>query len=343
MESETPLAGVSEASTPDQRTQGHGQPSSKATPIFIPSESSGQGLNMHHLELLHQFVSSTYTTFSPDKSVHHVWQGPVIRMALSHPFLMYEILAISALHLAYSRPANSTWYYTRSTELQSQALKLFNSVQRAVDASNCGPVLMFSSLLGLHVLADPSRTIGLNSHQYLDHVIHCIMLMRNVQKLIIHDWYDALRESELKPIFDVWQPPKPYHVPQPCLNLVQLTENWNVGVEVKEAYDQAIERLHWTYAVSKVPNENHTTVRWLLAWPIQLPEAYQEHLDQRRPEALVILAYFAVVLIFYKNCWIVGDSGQFLIKAIASHLGPHWAQWMKWPLTFVKNPTTGDT
>lgn len=220
-------------------------------------------------------------------------------------------------------------------ELQTQALNSFNSVQREVDASNCATVLMFTSLLAVHVLADPSRTVGLDANQYLDHVIHCIMLMRNVQKLIIHDWYEYLRETELKPIFEVWQPPQPYQIPQQCLDLAKLTDNPDLAEPAKEAYDQAIERLHWVFAVSKVPYERHNTVRWLLGWPIQLNAAYQERLDQRRPEALIILAYFAVLLLFYKDCWVVGDSGQFLIKAISAHLGPHWAHWMAWPLSLI--------
>jgi hypothetical protein len=284
---------------------------------------------------LHQFVTSTYKTFSDEYGVQDVWKISIVRMALSHPYLMYELLAISALHLAYCRPESSPWYYTRSTELQTQALNSFNSIKREVDASSCGPVLMFTSLLAVHVLADPSRTAGLDSSHYLDHVIHCIMLMRNVQKLVIQDWYEYLKNSELKPIFGVTPPATPYRIPQPCLNLAQLTESSDLGDQAKEAYDSAIERLHWLYAVSNVPNETYTTVRWLLAWPIQLSGAYQDQLNQRRPEALVILAYFAVILRFYKGCWVVGDSGKSLIGAISAHLGPHWSKWMEWPLSFL--------
>ncbi|OCT54929.1 C6 finger domain protein [Cladophialophora carrionii] len=305
------------------------------TPTFPTSDTSDPALNMQHLELLHQFVTSTYRTFNDNDEVREVWRTSIVWMALAHPYLMYELLAISALHLAYCRPESSPWYYTTSTELQTQALNSFNSIQRAVDASNCAPVLMFTSLLAVHVLADPSRTVGLGTSQYLDHVIHCIMLMRNVQKLVIRDWYDHLKKSELGPIFGVTQPEKPYQIPQPCLDLAKLIEHSDLGDQAKEAYNSAIERLHWLYAVSNVPNENYTTVRWLLAWPIQLSGDYQDKLNQRRPEALVILAYFAVMLRFYKGCWVVGDSGKFLIESISAHLGPHWREWMEWPLSFL--------
>ena len=336
LESESSTATVSASSTPDERT---GELSlSNVVPDYTPSEPLESNLNMQHLELLHQFIIKTYKTFSTDDSVQDIWKGSVVRMALSFPYLMQELLAISALHLAYLKPEHSTWYYTRSTELQSQALNSFNSVQRDIDASSCAPVLIFTSLLAVHVLADPSRTMGLDSNQYLDHVIHCIMLMRNVQKLIIYDWYEYLKETELKPLFGVRQPPKPYQIPQPCLDLAKLTHNSDLAEEAKETYDTAIERLQWIYAVSNVPYQTHCTVRWLLAWPIQLNAAYQDRLNQRRPESLVILAYYAVLLMFYRECWAVGDSGIFLIRAISSHLGPHWATWMEWPNSFVTTP-----
>ncbi|EXJ62921.1 hypothetical protein A1O7_03364 [Cladophialophora yegresii CBS 114405] len=339
VETETAGPSISETSTPGQQRQGHGQ--FNVTPTFSPSETSDAVLNMKHLELLHQFVTSTYRTFNDNNEVGEVWRTSVVRMALGHPYLMYELLAISALHLAYCRPESSPWYYTTSTELQTQALNSFNSIQREVDASNCGPVLMFTSLLAVHVLADPSRTVGLGMNQYLDHVIHCIMLMRNVQKLVIQDWYEDLKNSELGPIFGVTQPEKPYQIPRQCLDLAKLTESSDLGEQAKETYNSAIDRLHWLYAVSNVPNETYNTVRWLLAWPIQLNGDYQDKLNQRRPEALVILAYFAVMLRFYKDCWVVGDSGKFLIESISAHLGPHWGEWMEWPLSFLAD--AGDT
>ena len=335
IESETNSTSTSGVVTPEQHRQGHDR---FHVPTLVPSEAGELGLNMEHLELLHQFITNTYTTFSDLEDVQTVWRTSIPRLAFLHPYLMYELLAISALHLAYCRPENASRYYTKSTELQSQALNNFNSVQRAVTASTCAPTLIFTSLLAVHVLADPSRTVALDSSQYLDHVIHCLMLMRNVQKLVITDWIGYLRDSELKPIFEFGSD-ESHQIPQPCLDLSKLTENSDLGDQAKEAYDEAIERLHWVYTKCIHHQGSYTTVRWLLAWPIQLKEAYQDRLSERRPEALVILAYFAVVLQYYKNCWVVGDSGQFLIRAIHSHLGPHWAKWMEWPLSFVATPS----
>lgn len=328
-----PASSASETSNPTSQSQELNY--SLKTPAYTSPDSPDPSLNMHHLELLHHFSTVTYRTFSPEEAHQDIWRGPVVRLGLCFPFLMHELLAISSLHLAYCRPDKAEWYYTGSTELQSNALNVFNSVQRQVDASNCGAILIFTSLLGLHVLADPSRIVGLDNNQYIDHVLGCLMLMRSVRSLVIEGWHTYIKETELKPLFNIQQPSPPYDIPEPCRKLSDIAQNSDLSQEAREAYDSAIERLQWIFALSNVPNERHTTIRWLLAWPIQLREGYLDRLNQRRPEAMIILAYYAVLLHFYRECWAVGDSGPFLIRAIYAHLGQHWAKWMAWPLSFL--------
>jgi len=66
-----------------------------------------------------------------------------------------------------------------------------------------------------------------------------------------------------------------------------------------------------------------------------LPEEYVMLLNQRRPEALIILAYYGVVLHSYRKAWAIGDSGAALIKAISAQLGSYWGHWLLWPMQMV--------
>ncbi|KAH8669414.1 hypothetical protein BGZ61DRAFT_364547 [Ilyonectria robusta] len=68
-----------------------------------------------------------------------------------------------------------------------------------------------------------------------------------------------------------------------------------------------------------------------IAFCIIINHDYIEHLNQRRPEALIILAFHAVILHWNRNMWTFGDGGQYLIRAITSHLGAYWACWLCWP------------
>ena len=58
---------------------------------------------------------------------------------------------------------------------------------------------------------------------------------------------------------------------------------------------------------------------------------YLRLLTEQRPEALILLAYYAVILHRRRRSWIIGDAGRLLITAISSHLGRHWQPLLEWP------------
>ena len=66
-------------------------------------------------------------------------------------------------------------------------------------------------------------------------------------------------------------------------------------------------------------------------WLISIPPAYVESLNQRRPESLVVLAYYCVLLHRGAEYWFVSDLGKRLIELIDEHLGPFWGEWLAWP------------
>ncbi len=288
-------------------------------------------LNLDHLEFIHHWCTMTYRTMTPDPAQQEIWQTTVIKLGLSSPFLMHIILAIASLHLAHCHPEKQSYYCSRSTELQSRALSGFNVIQNQVDASNCAAVLLFVSLLAFHVLADPLRSRGLSFSDYLDHFLRCLDLMRGVRPVVITDWWPYLSESELKPLLHVQQPEEPYNIPDQCRELAHITQATDMGSATIRTYDEAIHCLHWAFAASEGQNQNTATIRWLLAWPALLEDSYLKLLRERRPEALVILAYYGVLLHFHRASWAVGDTGGLLIKAINAHTGPFWERWMAWP------------
>lgn len=312
------------------------QDQNAAVPLVMAAVQSEPTLNMDHLELLHHYCTETYQTFASEDELQGVWKVVVVRMGISFPPLMYELLAISALHLAHSCPGNGAWYHRKSIELQTQALSAFTA-QSNVDESNCGPVLIFTSLLGLHMLCDPSGTQDSDSQssKYLNHVIRTVGLLRSVKGLAISNWEQEIRQTDLKPLLQVQQPVKPYDIPQPCIDLATIAHHSDLSSEASDAYSHAIERLQWAFCVSQTDSQRHNTFKWLLAWPIQLSEKYLDLLSQRRPEALIVLAYFGALMVDYRDCWAVGDKGLVLIREISEPLGPRWERWMEWPISLL--------
>ena len=296
--------------------------------------SQTTGINLLHLELLHHFCTETYKTFSPDPRHQQIWQVTAIKYGLQFPFLMSELLAISALHLAHINISKRDFYHTEATKLQNEGLQTFNRLNKSVNQENVGALLLFASMLSLHLFASPLPQPSPTSHsQTLSHMVQSVKLMQNVHGLVIHDWLGHLRTTDLAAFFNLPDVPEPFQVVQQLQNLTELTAS--SSPEVREACDPAMDRLLWHFALSNVPREQHDTIRWLLGWPAQLNKAYLHELDMHTPEAYVVLAYYALLLHFYKGSWAIGNAGAQLLKAIDSELAEPWKIWLKWPKYIV--------
>jgi hypothetical protein len=298
-------------------------------PTPLPTTSDNSGFDQ--MEFLHHFCTVTYLTLTPEHAQQKMWQTTAVKVGLGFPFLMHQILAIAALHLGHCNPERRDYYSTKAVERQSQAMEEFALLQNQVDASNCRAIFLFSSLLAIHVLADPTRSSDLSFGDYLDNLLGCISLVQGVRHLVMDGWEQQLHDSEIGALFNIQHPEQPYDIPDECRKLYNLIENANVGDATRNTYSDTLDRLQFTFALSGAPSQRHSTIRWLLAWPMQLTREYLELLQERRPEALIIMAHYGVLLQCYRECWVVGDTGVFLIRAISTHTGRHWQPWLAWP------------
>ncbi|KAL8937180.1 MAG: hypothetical protein Q9216_004554 [Gyalolechia sp. 2 TL-2023] len=303
--------------------------------ISPPVEARSDLVDIGSIELLHHWYTVTHLTMTPDPDQQEMWKNTAVKYGLSYPFLLHEILALTALHKAMNEPERQDFYLTRATKLQSDALQRFRDVKRT-DESNCIPVFLFSSLLGVHLLADRSRTQGLNFGDYLDHILGCISILRSVMNMVLREWMPYFKASDISPLIRSPNPQAPYDsIPRECHSLNTLIGESDLGPSSVKAYTAAIDRLFWLFAITEVPSVTHDTARWAIGWPVQLPDEYITLLNQRRPEALIILAYYGVVLHFYRKSWTIGGTGASLIRAVSAQLGSFWERWLAWPLQII--------
>ena len=268
------------------------------------------------------------------------WGESVPKLALSFPFVMYEILAIAALHIGHLRPAQRSHYYHRATELQNSAMMGFHAIEMKVDKTNCVAVLCFSSLLSMQVVADPTPTIGLTSTAFIDYFSRCIGLMHGTRVLVVDKWWDYIRsQPELYPLYTYTDARQDVadQVPEQVTRLIDITHDSSLSDNARSAYQLAIEPLIWVFKISNVPHETHSTARWFVAWPVMLKAEFLDLLNERRPEALVVLAYYGTLLHFYRDCWVVGGTGARLVRAISAHVGSYWEPWLKWPNEMIQS------
>lgn len=81
-------------------------------------------------------------------------------------------------------------------------------------------------------------------------------------------------------------------------------------------------------------------IRRLIIFPMMVKKSFVELVQARKPRALVVLAhYFALLYVYGRNWWWIGNAGAEEIEAIASELkGTAWYGMLAQPLELVKRP-----
>lgn len=110
---------------------------------------------------------------------------------------------------------------------------------------------------------------------------------------------------------------------------------------------EAIERLQWAFDRFNVQprnqeggEEGEDNSELIFSWPITITAEFTELLLQRKPEALAVLAHYAVLLYWKRDMWVIGDGGRWLIESITRYLGAFWSKWLSLPLAVLQDSST---
>ncbi|GAM40344.1 hypothetical protein TCE0_038r12625 [Talaromyces pinophilus] len=147
----TPASAVSSAASPSCITLTSKDTAAAATaepippPIDIDAKLFSQynanptpEFNLADLSMMHNWSTETSLTLSSTPEVQQVWARTVVQFALQHRFLLHGVLAISALHVAYTRPSSTKEYrelVDYAAQHQTIAVSLF---QRALASPTAG-------------------------------------------------------------------------------------------------------------------------------------------------------------------------------------------------------------
>ncbi|PYI13262.1 hypothetical protein BO99DRAFT_447797 [Aspergillus violaceofuscus CBS 115571] len=297
-------------------------------------DDASPAVSMLHLELYHHFTTTVFDSLAQHHEGSATSLETIIQASLSTPYLMHELLALAALHLSLVRPSQGRYYHTQATQLQCQAIALFRAREEDLNAATSLPTLLFSAILGTHVLCETLRfcTEGPSLATFLARFVQYTALHRGVRAVAGRTW-DTLRQSAIAASWRVAE-----STPGVALGAVQQAllariQAAKLGALVTDHYRLAIQCLPFS-GDSSEPVASLTpqaSCSRIIAWPVHVPQEYLDYLGQGRPEALVILAHYAVLLHQHRGFWVFGDAGAGLVVAIAEHLGTEWEAWLAWP------------
>ncbi|KAL4993223.1 hypothetical protein BDV10DRAFT_198511 [Aspergillus recurvatus] len=307
------------------------------TPVDSQAQRIEEPVNLQHAELLIHLTSSQATdlfSLGDDLEPYHATVSRALGIGLTSPYLLYQLLAFSARHLAYLHPAKKAYHLHQAISLQTQALSLFNAEKVQVTASNCVAICLFSVVLGHHLLADtltlalaqsvPAAGCGdCGLDAFLERYVQCLETHRGVYTVAMGGW-SLLMETELAPVLSrsrafTSQEPKGNE----CQRLqVLVISSVSLGQGEKEACLQAIRYLQLGFDALSTGEDDNMRYQMLFLWNVLVPPEFS--------------AYYALLLHHGRHIWQVGGAGQQILGMIEGYLGPDWDQWLEHPRLWTR-------
>lgn len=289
---------------------------------------------MTHLGLLYHCTSNP--DFYLSETLRNVG-ADIIGCSFSSRFLMHELLAVAAQHLSTIHQDKAQFYREQSARLQGEALRLFNNEIKEIGPHNIISAFLFAGLLGMNFLADTFSASHDNFDQFLDQLVQSFKLQHGV-RVIVLTHRQALRNSELRPLFE-WHTDieRTDEIAAEFKKLRAWLQETTQPPSEAEICDQAIRTLLETYSALPFGESDPVVIgrRVVTVWPASISPEYNDLLARRKPEALLILAYYTPLLHNARHYWAIGTAGKTLLEGISTYLGNQWEQWLFWPRSYI--------
>lgn len=289
---------------------------------------------MLHVELVHNLCSGAAVIFGDSHSLAEVPFNDMLRYGLNAPYLMNELLSLSALHLSIVKPEKRSFYQHQSTQLQNHALNSFNAMSSHITDENTPPIFLFAGALGMHKQCETLVYRDNDFEGFIDRFVQYVILHRGVRVVVGQGRWEFLHQTSLKPLLEHGSKIPSLDSPlgpvcQGLLDWVQIRSLDNSHTEVYQQAIQAVQAV-MTVVEGRVPGASSLHV--LIAWPVLLSSEFIDLLSEKRGEALVIFAYYGALVNAHRDIWVFCDGGEYIVNSVSQYLGSQWEEWLRWPL-----------
>ncbi|KAJ5803319.1 uncharacterized protein N7503_005769 [Penicillium pulvis] len=295
-------------------------------------------VNILHAELFCHLVTDTLPLIQADEL--GMANVQILKCSSVNPYLMNELLALAATHISILRPSDRSLYRHHAAQLQNHALASFHSSNNPEKSEEYMSRFIFSSVLGMHMLCDTLNFRDPDFTAFLDTFTHYLRIHCGVRSVIRDKWH-ILTDTALGPILrhGASQLEPNTGLGPECSRLLKLVEKSKLGPSITQIYQTTIEGLQKAFNSVFSTNSPRIYSVGVHSWPVTVPSEYIDLLARRAPDALVILAHFAVILHSHRDNWLFGDGGRYLIQSISEYLGPDWEEWLVFPNQVLSEAT----
>lgn len=268
------------------------------------------------LALMHHFTASAWKTLPRSGSIPQIWQVIVPQIAVEYDFLMHQILAISAFHLAALHAEQHQSYWLRATYHQNEAIQLFRQQIATIDEQNCHAVFMTASLLCLSVFGSSSARVASQSCPSLDDLLAVFLLIRGMNG-ILKAWEGHIHKGILSGMLQLTNrdggTPLLKSIERQLRDLNFAADDQSQGSNThREGVDTLLEWIVHASAWADEPESRICTT-----WPFSLSNQFMHCLTCRDPAALkVLLIYCRILESAGDNYWYMEGWGAGVTRDI---------------------------
>ncbi|WAO91728.1 Zn(2)-C6 fungal-type domain-containing protein [Fusarium falciforme] len=302
-------------------------PELPASPNLHDIESD-ELFTFEHLQLLYN-IQEHMTNWMMVPDLLKPLANGYVNAALKTPYLMNQLLALSAMHLSTVNPESSSHYTSTANHLRHRALRGFNKELDDTSQSNATSQFFFASLLALHYFAETIS--GVPEQEFpttLRHMLEYFRLHRGARVLSDRAHPTLMGSSVVGWLITaVEESKKETHTPsESCAILATMLQASDLNEESLEACEGARESLDLVHRWIQGPNG--WGVHALLGWSNLIPLRFLSLLEKQTPEALVILAHYAMLMHRFRGFWCFGEVGKRLVNGISGLLATYWVDWL---------------
>lgn len=295
-------------------------------------------MDLRSAEILHHYTTVVCLNIAGPKVVH-IWQNTIPQMALEHKFLMHGILALSALHLSALIPKRKNELVTFGAASEQLALPPFRAFLADQKKGNLHAVFAFSHFVVPYMLASSGSLEGpmgkIPSYEGQPHWFHAL---RGYMAFLLNCW-DELEKGPLGyqmvkgPMTPINKRDHPEDVHLLKIHdILHLTpestalDEWELHI-CRNALEELRELWSGPYMLGKMG-----IVAMIYLWPSKITKEYISLVHKLRPEALIILAHYALLVKRMNMLWYLNKVGGKLLTSIDDALPEEFKPYIEWAM-----------
>jgi hypothetical protein len=265
-----------------------------------------------------------------------MYQTNVVKLGFTCEYVMYSILSISALHLSRLTIEKEHHFLSQALNLHHLALITGAPSLVSITDENCSCIYIFTVLTFIFDLARAHACDTVLSGEKVD-LVDWVFILRGTRTVFESSSEALLRDGPLGPLFTIGERRAQTQASSSAQTdhlweLQRLINDTTTNSDEINTYNLSIDNLRRTFNMvfNKDPDTYEATD--VLLWLYRLSDHFVELLSQRKPEALVILAHFSILLKELDNRWWIHGWSKRLISQIYEAISEEYRLGIVWPI-----------